>query len=167
MRKYFTKYEFRWASIITIFSLLWTAFEYEMGWHDVEIENHRYYTFLFLIPLTLCYYLFFLDKRGNRFKKRFKFRHGFYSGLGLTILIALFAIPCQLLVHYLVSPDYIQSAQDYAISTGEMTELEAKNTFNIFNFLLYFPVVYFLFGIVVSAVLAATMQTSSRSRRRR
>lgn len=166
MKKYLTKYELRWAVIITILSLLWNAFEYEMGWHDNGIASHKYYTFLFLIILTLCYYLFYLDKRANRYKKRFKFRHGFYSGLSLTILVALFSIPAQLLVHKLITPDYIDHAKDYAVQSGEMSSQQANNRFNITNFVLFFPIVYMIYGVVASFVLSLLLRKKSKRRRK-
>ncbi|MDO5656356.1 MAG: DUF4199 domain-containing protein [Flavobacteriaceae bacterium] len=164
MKKYITKYEWRWASIITILSLLWTAFEFEMGWHSHDIDSHKYFTFFFLFFLTLGYYLFFLDKRGNRFKKRFKFRHAFYSGLGLTVLIALFSIPTQLFVHYFVTPDYLINAKDYAITSGELTSQQAGKVFKLTNFVLFFPIVYILYGILISAVFASLLQRSNRKK---
>lgn len=167
MKKYLTKYEFRWAAIITICSLLWTAFEYEMGWHGADIEKHRYYTFFFLLILTLGYYLFFLDKKANRYKKRFKFRHAFYSGLGLTGLIALFSIPAQLLVHHLVSPDYLETAQNHAVQSGDMTHSEAKNIFKVTNFVLFFPIVYLLYGVLLSFIFSFFMRKRPKSSRRR
>lgn len=166
MKKYLTKYEFRWAAIITILSLLWTAFEYEMGWHGQEIDDHRYFTFIFILILTLGYFLFFLDKRGNRYKKRFKIKHAFYSGLGLTFLIALFSIPTQYLVHKLVSPDYIETAQNYAVDSGEFTRAEARSIFRIRNFMVFFPVVYMLYGIVMSVFFALFLQRSSSRKKR-
>lgn len=167
MKKYLTKYEFRWALIILLVSLLWTIFEYEMGWHGEDYEKHRYLTFLFIIPLSLCYFLFLFDKRSNRYKKRFKFKHAFNSGMGLTILVALFTIPAQFLIHYFISPNYLQTAQEYAVSNGEMTRLQARDIYTIENYVIFFPLVFLFTGIMLSLVLGHLLKSkSSKSRRR-
>lgn len=163
MKKYLTKYEYRWAFIFTLLSLLWTAFEYEMGWHSSKIGSHKFYTFFFLIPATLCYYLFFLDKRSNRFKKRFKFEHAFYSGLSLTILIAIFSVPVQLFIHYFVSPDYLLNAQEYAVENMEVSEANAKQVFSVYSFALFFPIVYFLFGLCLSGIFGFFLRRTKYS----
>ena len=165
MKKYFTKYEFRWAFIILLLSLLWTAFEYEMGWHDRNFKTHRYLTFLFLIPLTLSYILFLLNKRAHRFKKRFKFKHAFNSAMGLTILIALFTIPTQFLIHYYISPDYLETARNYSIKQGEMTEIQARDIYTIKNYVILFPLLYLFFGIFLSIILGLTLNRDSRKTR--
>lgn len=158
MKKYLSKYEYRWALIFTLVSILWIAFEYEMGWHSVKIESHKWNTFFFFIPATICYFLFFLDKRSNRFKKRFKFKHAFYSGLGLTALIAVFSVPAQLLIHYFVSPDYLVNAQEYAVDSMQMTEPNAKKVFSISSFALFFPILYLLFGIFLSFIFGLLLR---------
>jgi len=163
MKKYLTKYEFRWAIIILMLSLLWTAFEYEMGWHDRNFVYHRYFTFLFIIPFTLSYWLFLLDKKSHRFKKKFRYRHAFNSGMGLTILVALFTIPTQFLIHYLVTPDYLTEAQNYSVKSGELTTIRARDLYTITNFVILFPILYLLLGILLSMIFGSTMtQKSSR-----
>ena len=165
MKRYLTKYELRWALIFSLLFLLWTAFEYEMGWHDEQIKNHKYYTFLFLFIASACYWFFLIDKKSNRFKKRFKFKHAFWSGMGMTLLVAIMIIPAQLLIHNLVSPDYFTEAQNYAISSKEMTKEQAKNTFNIRSFVLFYPLFYMLFGIVISVIFGLILQRDARNKR--
>lgn len=142
---------------------LWTAFEFEMGWHDEKIVDHKFKTFLFLIPFTLCYVLFLLDKRANRYKKRFRFRHAFYSGLALTVIITLVSIPMQLFIHYFMVPDYIYNAREYAVESGQMTVQQAKSIFNVFNFVVFLPLLYFVFGIILSFVLAHLLKRTKYS----
>lgn len=163
MKKYLSKYEYRWAFIFILLSLLWSAFEFEMGWHDARIVDHKYYTFLFLIPFGLCFLLFLLDKRSNRYKKKFRFQHAFYSGLGLTILITLFSIPTQLFIHYFMVPDYVYNAREFAVESGEMTIEQAKARFNVFNFVVFYPIMYFFGGIVLSYILAHVLRRTKYS----
>lgn len=166
MRKYFTKYEFRWAFIILMFSLLWTAFEFEMGWHGSNFEHHRIYTFLFIIPFSLCFWFFLLDKRGNRFKKRFRFKHAFNSGMALSILVALFTIPAQLLIHYFVTPKYFNEAQNYMVESGEMSQDQAQEFFTLSNFVILFPILYLLLGTFLSILFANILQQKNKRKRR-
>lgn len=167
MKKYLTKYEFRWALIILLVSLLWTIFEYEMGWHGEDYKTHLYLTFLFIIPLSICYFLFLNDKRAHRYKKRFKFKHAFNSGMGLTILVALFTIPAQFFIHTFISPNYLQTAQEYAVSNGELSRMEAREIFTIKNYVIFFPLVFLFTGIILSFVLGKILKSkSSKSRSR-
>ena len=167
MGKYFTKYEFRWAFIILLLSLLWTAFEYEMKWHDLNFHHHRNFTFLFILPFSLCYWFFFLDKRGNRYKKRFSFKHAFNSGMALTVLVAIFTVPTQFIIHYFLSPDYLLEAKKYSIEAGELTKVEANKLYTITNFVILFPILYMLLGIFLSIVFGNILQKGKRKRRQK
>ncbi|MGI9525662.1 MAG: DUF4199 domain-containing protein [Weeksellaceae bacterium] len=157
-KRYWTKYEVWWALIFTLVFLLWAVIEVEFGWHEVEnIGNHLIFTFLFLVPAMICYFLFFYNKRTHRFKKRFKFEHAFNSGMALTILISLLNIPIQWVIHKLVTPDYLENMQ---IHCSEILKIDSSliGCLTIGNSMWFFPILLFLFGTVITLFYAVVLR---------
>ncbi|MXV37226.1 DUF4199 family protein [Flavobacteriaceae bacterium Ap0902] len=157
-RRYWTKYEIWWALIFTLVFLLWAVIEVEAGWHELKnFENHLFFTSLFLIPAMVCYLLFFFNKRSHRFKKRFKFKHAFNSGMALTILITLLNIPIQFVIHQLVTPNYLENLQIYLVETLKM-DSSIASVFTLSNSLWFFPFLLFLFGTLITLFYATVLR---------
>lgn len=162
MKKYLTKYEWRWAAIYTLVILIWGAFEFEMGWHGEHIASHLYLIILFLLPAAIVYYVFLLDKRAHRFKKRMKWRHGFRSAMGLTFLTILMLIPVQILLFQLVTPDFFDNAARYRVEQGQLSPEQASKLFNPRTFAVIIPIAFTLLGLFLSIIIP--FFTTHRSR---
>lgn len=159
--RYWTKYEFRWAIIFTLISLLWAVIEVELGWHTFKyFDNHISFTYLFIIPAAVCYFMFFYDKRTHRFKKRFKLKHAFKSGLVLSFLIALINIPMQWIIHFLVSPEYLNTLRLYLMDKHHITG-ETASLINLYNAMWFFPLLLFSLGIVLTIIYAVFLRKST------
>lgn len=86
--------------------------------------------------------------------------------MALTILVALFTIPAQLLIHYFVTPKYLNEAQNYMIKAGEMSQSQAQEFFTITNFVVIFPLLYLLLGTFLSILFANILQQKKKKRRK-
>ncbi len=147
------KLEIKWGIIFIGMSLLWMFFEKAMGWHSVRIEDQAIYTNLFAIPAILVYVLAFQDKR-KRDAGPMQWKHGFFFGLGMTIVITLFSPLSQWIVSELISPEYFPNVINYVVSQGEMTQEAAEDYFSLSNYIVQSTVFALLMGIVTSAVVA-------------
>ncbi|MDO5509175.1 MAG: DUF4199 domain-containing protein [Weeksellaceae bacterium] len=154
MKKYFTKYEWRWAAIYTMVILIWCAVEFELGWHSENIEKHKYLTLLFIIPAAIVYYIFLIDKKSHRYKKRMKWKHGFFSGMALTLLTILILTPLQFLIFRFITPDFFDNYIAAAIEQNQFTAEEAERIFNSWSFAVYIPIAFGLLGLFLSAIIA-------------
>lgn len=165
MSKYFTKYELRWAFIFTLFSIVWTVFEAEMGWHNSPYISQKYLSALFLIPAALIFFLFFEDKKSKRFRRRFKFKHAFFSGMALTFYICLLGIPSQFLIHSIILPNYIEEIYQSFLNMNIIPLQSIPNIFNIYTFaFIISPLFHLLIGFIYS-VLWGLILKGSRHRR--
>lgn len=155
---YLTKYEWRWALIFTMLSVLWMAVEFEFGLHDDISEYFSYFYILFVLA-ALCYGLFFYDKKVNRYKGRIKREHAVTSGFSLTVLISVLSIPVQFFIHLFVFPDLIPNIKEYMIKSSGMNETFAQ-MFNVLNTLWFYPLVFFIMGVLYTFIFTKFFRRS-------
>lgn len=146
MKKYFTKYEFRWAIIISMLTFVWTIFENEIVFGNTGRKYELYYSLFFVIPAFLFYFLFFQDKKKKRYKNRVKSKHGFYSGLALTILLFIITFPLQCIIYNLYPP--LEGAGVF-----EQDNALIENYFTLSQRIIYWPISTLIFGFIFSVIL--------------
>lgn len=147
------KFEIKWGVLFTLFALLWMAFEKAMGWHDTHIDQHATYTNFFAFIAILVYVLAFLDKRKN-VKGQMKWKHGFFFGLGIAVVVAILSPLSQWIVSAFISPDYFQNAIEYAVGNGKMTQIDAEAYFNLESYMVQASIGALVMGAVTSAIVA-------------
>ncbi|PIF05370.1 MAG: DUF4199 domain-containing protein [Draconibacterium sp.] len=148
------KFGFKWALIFIGVSLLWILIEKLAGFHDSHIDKHPVFSNLFAIPAIVIFVLALLDKRKNFYKGRMSWLDGFLSGLVISVIVAILSPLVAWLMIDVISPDYFENASEYAVSTGRMTLMEAKNYFNLANYLMQSALGAVLLGAVISAIVA-------------
>ena len=146
--------ELKWGLIFVGLSLLWMYFEKWMGWHGENIEQHPKFTNLFAIVAILVYVFALLDKRKNYHKGKMSWLQGFYSGLFVTAVVAILAPGTQWFTSIVITPEYFPNVIDYAVSQGEMTQIEAEDYFNLGNYIFQSLIFAAGIGVVTSAVVA-------------
>ena len=152
MKKYTT--ELKWALIFIIITFLWLLFEKLMGWHDENIADHAIFTNLYAIPATLVYVFALWDKRRSDLQGKMTWKQGFISGLIISAIIAVLTPLTTWITHELITPYYFENLSSYAVSSGQMTQLEAEAYFSIGNYILQGIIVALLYGAVTSAIVA-------------
>ncbi|MCD6091905.1 MAG: DUF4199 domain-containing protein [Bacteroidales bacterium] len=147
------KFELKWGFLFIVMFLLWMVFEKAMGWHGEKIEDQYIYTNLFAIPAILVYVFAFLDKKKNGHKSM-QWKHGFFFGIGMTIVATILSPLSQWIVSELISPEYFPNVIHYVVEHEKMTQEAAEAFFNINNFMIQSTVGTFVMGIITSAIVA-------------
>ncbi len=146
--------EIKWALIFTVMMLAWIALERMVGLHDQYIARHALYTNLVAIPAFLIYCLALRDKRDNFYGGTMTYSQGFVSGAIVSVIIALLSPLTQYVIHTLITPDYFANAITYAVASDNMTEFNARNYFNLSNYLIQSAVSSLILGLMTTAVVA-------------
>lgn len=157
MKKYLTKYEIRWALIISILTFIWIVFEHEIGLHNGIREFNPIYSLVFVFPAFLFYIFFFIDKKRRRYKNRLRFKHAFLSGVSLTIVLFILSFPVQYIVHYLFPP----LSESSLLNPDEII---FKSDLSLTEKLIYWPLFTLIFGFIFSITLGLMFK---RKRKRR
>lgn len=151
------KFEIKWGVIFTVLSILWMIFEKWMGWHGPKIAVHALYTNFFAIVAILIYIFAFLDKRKND-KSIMQWKHGFFYGLGIAIVVAVLSPLSQWITSFAISPDYFSNAIAYSVEQGKLTQQQANDYFNLKNYLIQGFVGALIMGTITSAIIALFIQ---------
>lgn len=146
--------ELKWAVIFSLVSIFWSLLEKSIGFHDTLIEQHAFFNRFFVIPALAVYLLALHDKRINSFGNRMGWIDGFLTGLAMSVLIAVFMPPVQLITVKLISPDFLVNFRNYAIETGKMSVQVAENYYELTNYILQNVYSALIFGTTASALAA-------------
>lgn len=146
--------ELSWALIFICAMLLWMLFERAIGLHSVHIGVHPIYTNFFAIIAVLVYVFALRHKRERFYAGQMTWLQGFYCGLMITLLIALFTPLTQWLVHTLITPHFFVNAATHAVETGMMEVSDAGAYFNLTAYIVQAFFGALIMGIVTSAVVA-------------
>lgn len=160
MKKY--AIEIKWAFIHAAMFLVWMILESVLGFHSMRLEQQQVVTTLILIPFLLIYVLALLDKRKNHFKGVMTYKQSFVSGTVLTVLIVILSPINQLLVSYIISPDYFKDVTAYTVSKGLLTQEEAARQFNIGNYIITSIVGGLVTGLVFASILSLFTKTKNK-----
>ena len=147
------KLEIKWGVIFSLMTILWMILEKMMGWHDEHIDQHETMTNFVAIPAILVYILALIEKRKS-LGGLMSWKEGFFSGLGISVIVALLAPLVQLLVYYVISPGYFQTVIEYAVSEQGKNREEMEAYFNIQSYLWQSAVGAIFMGAMTSALVA-------------
>lgn len=150
--------ELRYALLISLGMLLWLALEAVLGFHDKYIAYHPYVTMLALaIPIVF-------SRMAVRDKKEVQggtisFKQALITGLVITVLAAILAVPVQLVFHYWINPHFFEDMINYAVVNGKSSAQQAAMFFNLTSYIIQSVVGTLIFGSVVALVVALLMRT--------
>lgn len=150
--------EIKWGFLFFAVALLWMVGEKMAGLHDQYIASHYIYTNFFAIPAILIYVLALRDKRKNYYRGYMTFGQGFTSGAIITAIVMVLSPLSQLIVHYLITPEYFHNVSEYAVSSGQMTRPEAENYFNLPSYIMQAVIGAAVMGLLTSAIVALFMK---------
>jgi len=154
------KIEIKWAAIFVGFTLLWLTMEKTLGFHDEKIAQHPIITNIIMIPAILIYLFGLLDKRKNSYDGIMSFKQGFVAGFTISIFVTICIPITQSIISFVISPEYFSNAIAYSVETGEVSQEEAEEFFNLKSYIiqgmLFTPVV----GSVTTAILMLFLKKS-------
>jgi hypothetical protein len=159
MKKY--SIEIKWGIIFTIVSLLWMYLEKLTGLHSEHIDQHPIYTNFFSIVAITIYVLALIDKRKNALGGTMNWSQGFMTGFLITVVVTILSPVVQIISHNVISPEYFPNLITLAVETGEQTQEQAEDYFNLNNYILMSTVFAFVVGIITSAIVAIFTRKSA------
>ena len=127
--------EIKWAFIFLLASLVWIFIERISGLHSTYIHLHYIYTNVFVLIALSVYSLALGEIKKKKYDGSISFKEVIISGLLMTAVITFFAPVNQLLIAYLVSPNYFQNIINYTVSSGNMTQIEAESYFSLSSYI--------------------------------
>lgn len=146
--------ELKWGTIFVLALLLWTVFERLMGWHGERIDQHESMTLLFSIIAITIYVFALLDKRNTDFKGFMSWKQGFVSGFFISLVVAILSPLSQVIIHYVITPDFFNTITEHTVETGQMTREDAEAYFSLSGYIVQSMVGALGMGIVTSAIVA-------------
>ena len=154
------KIEIKWAAIFVGFTLLWLTMEKMLGFHDEKIAQHPIITNFIMIPAILIYLFGLLDKRKNFYEGIMSYKQGFVTGLTISIIVTLCIPITQSIITYIITPDYFANAIAYSVETGEVTQEEAEQFFNLKSYIIQGMIFTPIVGSLTTAIIMIFLKKS-------
>ena len=160
MKKY--RIEIKWALIFAAVFLLWMVLEKLIGMHDKHIEKQQFVTILILIPSIIVYVLAIKDKKKNFYAGNMTYKHGFLSGLMLTLFVVILSPINQLIISYIITPDYFANVIEHTVKSGMFTQEQAEAQFNIKSYIITNIVGGLVTGVIFSAIISIFTKSKNK-----
>jgi len=133
MKRY--QLELKWGIIFSVAGIVWIGAERIFGLHSTHIDKHPMYTNLFFFIAILIIILALLEKRKS-LGGYMTWKEGFLSSVLIGVVVLIFAPLSQMIIHYLISPEYFQNAIQYSVENKLATEEEAQGYFNLKSYIM-------------------------------
>lgn len=147
------KHEIRWAFLFSITTLIWMLLEKGAGLHDKYIEYHPMVTNLFAIPAIAVYVFALRLKKKSYYSGDITYKQGFISGALMTLFVSLLAPITQYITSVYITPEYFPNVISYAVKSGEMTQAEAEEYFNLKSYMIQTIIATPIMGLVTTAIV--------------
>lgn len=146
--------EIKWGLIFMVAIILWMVLEKATGLHAEHIQYHAAFSNLFALVAILIFIFALRDKRQAQPDAKARWSTLFFSGLKISIVIALLSPPTQWLIHTAISPEFFPNMRNYAIESGMMSETRANNYFTLAAYMFQAAIFAFGMGVITSAIIA-------------
>jgi hypothetical protein len=151
--------EIKWAVIYTLFFIFWILLEKALGFHDENIKNQLFFSYVFIIPMLTIYALEHNDKKKNTYKNVINWSQGFISGCYMSLFICFLSPFAQYICFEFISPNYFKNAIEYVVSSKIMTLENASNYFSLKSYIIRGAFSGISSGIIVASIMAYFLQT--------
>jgi len=165
-----TALELKFGILISIFTLIWLAFEQLLGLQDEFIEWHKLVTnFSLIIPIVGIWMAVKEFKMAKVTK--YNFQKGFGIGFRITIINTILIIPIIILFYKFINPEWtnimMNKAKIDALNSGEdplKAIEEARSYFSIKYYMIQSIIGTFIFGTLISSLIAFMAKNRSSSK---
>lgn len=161
--------EIKYGFLISIFNLLWLTFEQLLGLQDEYIHLYKIVSSLSIIVPVVGIWFALSERKMSSTK--YTFEKGFNTGFIITLINTILIIPIVYIFFTFINPDFAINMMSYAKSqalhSGEdhLKAIEdARYYFSMTYFMIQKVVETFIFGTLISSVLAF-VQKNRRGRR--
>ncbi|MBN3520570.1 DUF4199 domain-containing protein [Algoriphagus lutimaris] len=146
--------EIKWAIIFVLMSLAWMILEKSLGWHDELIDQHAVFTNFFAIPAIMVFVFALRDKKKNYYRGDITYLQAFLSGLIISVIIMVLTPFAQYITLEYITPDYFTNVIKYSVSSGELSQQEAEDWFNLQSYIVQATIGALIMGVITSAIVA-------------
>ncbi len=158
------KIEIKWAIIFSVVGLLWMLLEKLSGLHGKYIDYHLYLTNLFAIPAIIVMVMALKDKKKNFYDGQMNYKQGLFSGIILSVFIALISPLTQWITSYVITPEYFPNVIKRSVELGYFkTTAEAEAQFGFQNYVIQGLIGALVMGIVTTAIAMIFIRTKKRN----
>lgn len=155
--------EIKWGLIFFGAMLLWMVIEKAVGLHSTHISKQAIYTNFFAIIAILIYVLALREKREKSFQGIMSWKQGFFSGVIVTIVVAILSPLGQFITHKIITPNYFSNIISYSVKIGKMTPEAAEAYFSLNSYIVQSLIGALVMGIATSAVVAIFVRKKQTS----
>ena len=153
--------EVRFGVLYSLLMLLWLSLEFMIGLQDKYIPLHPYINILsFIIIPAVCIRLGLNDKLEAQDGK-LTFRQAFTTAFLIIFFASILSIPCQIVFHKLINPDFFDDMTQYAIKHADNLKLDvsqarrdAEMYFNLTSYIIQSGLLTLVFGTIISLFAA-------------
>ena len=153
--------EIKWGLIFVVAIILWMIIERLAGLHTHNIQYHAIFTNVFAVVAIVIYILALRDKRASLPNQEMTWLQGFISGLKIAVVVAVLSPAVQLLVHYVISPQFFPNMKNHAIESGVMSEDRAEKYFNLTSYMMQSAIGALAMGAITAAIVAFFLKRRS------
>ncbi len=155
--------EIRYAVLSGLLMLLWLATGFMIGLQDEPlIIYHNYLTlFILLILLFVCIRLAIRDK-AETLNGKLNFKEAFITGFLLSFFAAVLSVPCQIIFHKLINPDFFDtmiSTLIHRATDANKARAEAEMYINLTSHIVQSGLETLVIGTLITAALAWRINT--------
>jgi hypothetical protein len=159
------KIEIKWAIIFSVIGLMWMVLEKLVGLHSTHIDKHMYLTNLFAIPAIIVMVLALKDKKRVFYKGLMSYKQGLFSGIILSIVIALLSPLTQWITSTIITPEYFPNVIAYSVETGYYESIaEAEAFFNLKNYIFQGTIGALIMGIITTVIAMVFIRSKEEKR---
>ena len=137
--------------------------EKALGWHDEHIADHPTYTNFFAFVAIAIYVFALQDKKKNFYQGQMTFKQGFMSGVVISLIVGLLTPLSQYITSTIITPDYFTNAINYSVESGNVTQQEAEDYFNLQTYIIQATIFAPIVGIITSAIVAFFVKSKKES----
>jgi hypothetical protein len=165
-----TTLELKYGILISIFTLIWIAFEQLSGLQDEYIEWHKIVTNLSLVIPAIGIWLAIRDFKAARVTK-YNFQKGFGVGFRITLINTVLVIPIVYIFYNFINPEWtnlmMNKAKLDALNNGEdslKAVEEARSYFSFKYYMIQSIIGTFISGTLISSLIAFMAKNRSGSK---
>lgn len=149
--------EVKWGIIFSLATVIWAALLTALGYTTTKIAQFPVVDSLFFMIAIVIYIMAFRSKR-KQLNNKLTWVQALISGLIIGLIVMVFSIPGQVIIHKLIMPDFFKNSIDYAIRHHKMTAEEAHAYFNLTSYIKQILIFTPLAGIAIGAVVGLIMK---------
>ena len=146
--------EIKWALLFFVMTLVWMLMERLVGLHSEHIDKHPIYTNFIAIPAIAVYVFALTEKRSKIYGGEMTYLQGFKTGIWITLFVTVLSPLTQVIVSYVITPDYFKNAINYAVAVEKVSQGEAEKYFSTGNYIMQGLMGAPVMGLVTSAIVA-------------